>query len=184
MHNRESRAAKNKNTGPKAQMYIKNCLATMRGSVFAGRAFFCMKARRRKFLQKCVDCCACLAHSYGVRNFGPCVIKSFCGVEIETDLLNLLCKSYLFMAANLKPNQQPQPLPFQTQQKIFGKSFSKGFDSTAAKHEGSGLFKREVCAEVLPKAEYSLTALEESLTHVLHALQNWGEEYKLKCDGK
>ncbi|HEJ9485417.1 TPA: helix-turn-helix transcriptional regulator [Proteus mirabilis] len=42
--------------------------------------------------------------------------------------------------------------------------------------ESDGLIERKVYAEIPPKVEYKLSEDGESLSHVLAALQSWGEE--------
>lgn len=44
--------------------------------------------------------------------------------------------------------------------------------------EDDGLIEREVFAEVPPRVEYSLSPLGKTLTPVLDALSQWGEDYK------
>ncbi|MBJ6134410.1 winged helix-turn-helix transcriptional regulator [Ochrobactrum sp. Q0168] len=43
--------------------------------------------------------------------------------------------------------------------------------------EESGVISREVFAEVPPRVEYTLTAFGETLTPVLLAMKEWGEDY-------
>lgn len=44
--------------------------------------------------------------------------------------------------------------------------------------ETHGIVRREVFAEVPPRVEYSLTELGRTLTPVLKAMKDWGEDYE------
>ena len=44
--------------------------------------------------------------------------------------------------------------------------------------ENNGLIEREICAEVPPRVEYSLSPLGKTLKPVLDAMWRWGTDYK------
>ena len=47
--------------------------------------------------------------------------------------------------------------------------------------EASGLLTRKVYAEVPPRVEYTLTALDSCQKPVMDALWKWGENYQAQC---
>ena len=62
--------------------------------------------------------------------------------------------------------------------KSIGSVSQKVLTSQLRDMEEKGLVSRKVYAEVPPRVEYSLTELGKSLTPILDAMREWGENYK------
>ncbi|MGN0032121.1 MAG: winged helix-turn-helix transcriptional regulator [Candidatus Gastranaerophilaceae bacterium] len=63
--------------------------------------------------------------------------------------------------------------------KSIGNVSQKVLTSNLRAMEEDGLIKRKVYAEVPPRVEYSLTGTGLSLKSVLHAMVEWGENYRV-----
>lgn len=97
-------------------------------------------------------------------------ISTDCGVEAAIEVIGGKWKGvilYHLIGGTKRNNQLMRLLPNITQRML---------TRQLRELEDDGLVHREVYPQVPPKVEYSLTAKGKSLTSIIHALKDWGEE--------
>ena len=100
--------------------------------------------------------------------------KELPACPVETTLMLIRDKWKVLILRDLMPGTKR----FGELKKSIGNVSQKVLTAQLRDMENNGLLTRTVYAEVPPRVEYSLTDLGKSLKPILHAMQNWGEEYK------
>lgn len=95
---------------------------------------------------------------------------------VETTLMLISDKWKVLILRDLMPGTKR----FGELKRSVGRVTQKVLTAQLRQMEESGLITRTVYPEVPPRVEYSLTELGRSLKPILDAMQNWGENYKLK----
>ena len=101
-------------------------------------------------------------------------VKDLPACPVETTLTLIGDKWKVLILRDLMPGTKR----FGELKKSIGNVSQKVLTAQLRAMEESGLLTRTVYAEVPPRVEYTLTELGKSLTPILDALWNWGEEYK------
>lgn len=103
-------------------------------------------------------------------------VKSLPACPVETTLTMIGDKWKVLILRDLMPGTKR----FGELKKSIGSVSQKVLTAQLRDMEQNGLVHREVFAEVPPRVEYSLTELGRSLTPILDAMWNWGEEFKAR----
>ncbi|MDC7956345.1 helix-turn-helix domain-containing protein [Fusobacterium simiae] len=74
--------------------------------------------------------------------------------------------------------QRKKVIRFNELQKLLGTITTKTLTNQLRELEEQKIIKRNIYPEVLPKVEYSLTEIGESIIPVLKMLCEWGKEYQ------
>lgn len=93
---------------------------------------------------------------------------------VETTLMLIGDKWKVLILRDLMPGTKR----FSELKKSIGSVSQKVLTSQLRDMEEKGLISRKVYAEVPPRVEYSLTELGKSLSPILDAMREWGENYK------
>lgn len=93
---------------------------------------------------------------------------------VETTLMLIGDKWKVLILRDLMPGTKR----FGELKKSIGSVSQKVLTSQLRDMEEKGLISRKVYAEVPPRVEYSLTELGKSLSPILDAMREWGENYK------
>ena len=104
------------------------------------------------------------------------VKKDLPACPVETTLTLIGDKWKVLILRDLLPGRKR----FGELKKSIGNVSQKVLTAQLRDMESNGLVSRKVYPEVPPRVEYSLTELGLSLSPILDAMQNWGEEYKAK----
>ncbi len=100
--------------------------------------------------------------------------KELPACPVETTLMLIGDKWKVLILRDLMPGTKR----FGELKKSIGSVSQKVLTSQLRDMEEKGLVSRKVYAEVPPRVEYSLTELGKSLTPILDAMREWGENYK------
>lgn len=100
--------------------------------------------------------------------------KELPACPVETTLMLIGDKWKVLILRDLMPGTKR----FGELKKSIGSVSQKVLTSQLRDMEEKGLISRKVYAEVPPRVEYSLTELGKSLTPILDAMREWGENYK------
>lgn len=101
-------------------------------------------------------------------------IKEFPACPVETTLLLIGNKWKVLILRDLMTGTKR----FGELKRSVGDVSQKVLTAQLRDMEENGLISRKVYAEVPPRVEYSLTPLGESLSPILSAMKNWGENFK------
>lgn len=93
---------------------------------------------------------------------------------VETTLMLIGDKWKVLILRDLMPGTKR----FGELKKSIGSVSQKVLTAQLRDMEEKGLISRKVYAEVPPRVEYSLTELGKSLSPILDAMREWGENYK------
>ena len=104
--------------------------------------------------------------------------KTLPACPVETTLSLIGDKWKVLILRDLMPGTKR----FGELKKSIGSVSQKGLTAQLRDMESNGLVTRTVYPEVLPRVEYSLTALGRSLKPILDAMWNWGENYKASVE--
>ena len=100
--------------------------------------------------------------------------KELPACPVETTLMLIGDKWKVLILRDLMPGTKR----FGELKKSIGNVSQKVLTAQLRDLEEKGLVSRKVYAEVPPRVEYSLTELGKSLTPILDAMREWGENYK------
>ncbi|MCH5321077.1 MAG: helix-turn-helix transcriptional regulator [Eubacterium sp.] len=79
-------------------------------------------------------------------------------------------------------NLLQRPWRFNELQKSLDGISQKVLTDSLRAMEKDGIIIRTVYAEVPPRVEYSLSEIGESMRPILNAMQDWGNDYKIKME--
>ena len=102
--------------------------------------------------------------------------KELPACPVETTLTLISDKWKVLILRDLMPGSKR----FGELKRSVGNVSQKVLTAQLREMEQSGLLTRTVYPEVPPRVEYTLTELGYSLKPILHAMWNWGEQYKAK----
>lgn len=103
-------------------------------------------------------------------------VKELPACPVETTLMLIGDKWKVLILRDLIPGTKR----FGELKRSIGGVSQKVLTAQLRQMEDSGLLTRTVYPEVPPHVEYTLTELGYSLKPILDAMQNWGEDYKVK----
>lgn len=100
--------------------------------------------------------------------------KEYPACPVEITLMLIGDKWKVLILRDLMPGTKR----FGELKKSIGNVSQKVLTAQLRDMEEKGLVSRKVYAEVPPRVEYSLTELGKSLSPILDAMREWGENYK------
>ena len=100
--------------------------------------------------------------------------KELPACPVETTLMLIGDKWKVLILRDLMPGTKR----FGELKKSIGSVSQKVLTAQLRDLEEKGLVSRKVYAEVPPRVEYSLTELGKSLSPILDAMREWGEQYQ------
>ncbi len=100
--------------------------------------------------------------------------KEYPACPVEITLMLIGDKWKVLILRDLMPGTKR----FGELKKSIGNVSQKVLTAQLRDMEEKGLISRKVYAEVPPRVEYSLTELGKSLSPILDAMREWGENYK------
>ena len=111
-----------------------------------------------------------------VKEIAATPAKELPACPVETTLMLISDKWKVLILRDLMPGTKR----FGELKKSIGHVSQKVLTAQLRQMEESGLVNRTVYPEVPPRVEYTLTELGYSLKPILHAMWDWGTEYKAR----